>query len=64
MTLIVHPKEGNASTNELTESLSPPLCFQCDPYVKITLGKKTINDHENYIPCTLDPVFGKYVMSF
>ncbi|XP_039996404.1 LOW QUALITY PROTEIN: dysferlin [Xiphias gladius] len=32
---------------------------KCDPYVKITLGKKTLNDHENYIPCTLDPVFGK-----
>ncbi|XP_053717200.1 dysferlin isoform X6 [Synchiropus splendidus] len=32
---------------------------KCDPYVKLTLGKKTINDHENYIPCTLDPVFGK-----
>lgn len=38
-------------------------CFQCDPYVKITLGKKTINDNDNYIPCTLDPVFGKYVTS-
>lgn len=32
---------------------------KCDPYVKITLGKKTINDHDNYIPCTLEPVFGK-----
>ncbi|KAE8279305.1 Dysferlin Dystrophy-associated fer-1-like protein Fer-1-like protein 1 [Larimichthys crocea] len=32
---------------------------KCDPYVKITLGKKTINDNDNYIPCTLDPVFGK-----
>ncbi|XP_049603430.1 dysferlin isoform X7 [Syngnathus scovelli] len=32
---------------------------KCDPYVKITLGKKTVNDHENYIPCTLEPVFGK-----
>ncbi|KAM6894272.1 LOW QUALITY PROTEIN: dysferlin [Lycodopsis pacificus] len=32
---------------------------KCDPYVKITLGKKTINDHENYIPGTLDPVLGK-----
>ncbi|XP_055085159.1 dysferlin isoform X2 [Periophthalmus magnuspinnatus] len=32
---------------------------KCDPYVKITLGKKIINDHDNYIPCTLEPVFGK-----
>ncbi|KAI5609942.1 dysferlin isoform X9 [Silurus asotus] len=32
---------------------------KCDPYVKITLGKKSVNDHDNYIPCTLDPVFGK-----
>ncbi|KAK7910021.1 hypothetical protein WMY93_014705 [Mugilogobius chulae] len=32
---------------------------KCDPYVKISLGKKTINDHDNYIPCTLEPVFGK-----
>ncbi|XP_016421552.1 dysferlin isoform X5 [Sinocyclocheilus rhinocerous] len=33
--------------------------FKCDPYVKITLGKKSVDDHDNYIPCTLDPVFGK-----
>lgn len=32
---------------------------KCDPYVKITLGNKSINDHDNYLPCTLDPVFGK-----
>ncbi|KAM4611912.1 LOW QUALITY PROTEIN: dysferlin [Polymixia lowei] len=32
---------------------------KCDPYVKISLGRKTVNDHDNYIPCTLDPVFGK-----
>uniref|UniRef100_A0A3Q3N520 Dysferlin, limb girdle muscular dystrophy 2B (autosomal recessive) n=1 Tax=Labrus bergylta TaxID=56723 RepID=A0A3Q3N520_9LABR len=32
---------------------------KCDPYMKITLGKKTINDSDNYIPCTLEPVFGK-----
>lgn len=31
--------------------------------MKITLGRKTVDDHENYIPCTLDPVFGKYVSS-
>ncbi|KAF4804147.1 dysferlin [Turdus rufiventris] len=32
---------------------------KCDPYVKISVGKKSINDQENYIPCTLEPVFGK-----
>ncbi|XP_077444466.1 dysferlin [Stigmatopora argus] len=32
---------------------------KCDPYVKIALGKRTINDQENYTPCTLEPVFGK-----
>ncbi|KFW07755.1 Dysferlin, partial [Eurypyga helias] len=32
---------------------------KCDPYVKISVGKKYINDQENYLPCTLEPVFGK-----
>ncbi|XP_031440448.1 dysferlin isoform X3 [Clupea harengus] len=32
---------------------------KCDPYVKITLGKKTISDQDHYIPCTLEPVFGR-----
>ncbi|XP_017292966.1 dysferlin isoform X5 [Kryptolebias marmoratus] len=32
---------------------------KCDAYVKIALGRKTLNDHENYVPCTLDPVFGR-----
>ncbi|XP_051982464.1 dysferlin-like isoform X2 [Xyrauchen texanus] len=32
---------------------------KCDPYVKITLGKKSVDDHDHYIPSTLDPVFGK-----
>ncbi|XP_075429238.1 dysferlin isoform X4 [Ascaphus truei] len=32
---------------------------KCDPYVKISIGKKSVDDQEHYIPCTLDPVFGK-----
>ncbi|XP_052538887.1 dysferlin isoform X5 [Tympanuchus pallidicinctus] len=32
---------------------------KCDPYVKISVGKKSINDQENYVPSTLEPVFGK-----
>ncbi|XP_029450348.1 dysferlin isoform X2 [Rhinatrema bivittatum] len=32
---------------------------KCDPYVKISVGKKSVNDQDNYIPCTLEPVFGK-----
>uniref|UniRef100_A0A8D0GIT3 Dysferlin n=1 Tax=Sphenodon punctatus TaxID=8508 RepID=A0A8D0GIT3_SPHPU len=32
---------------------------KCDPYVKIAVGKKSVNDQDNYIPCTLEPVFGK-----
>ncbi|KAJ6658559.1 hypothetical protein lerEdw1_019947 [Lerista edwardsae] len=32
---------------------------KCDPYVKISVGKKSISDQDHYIPCTLEPVFGK-----
>ncbi|XP_067835553.1 dysferlin isoform X2 [Heptranchias perlo] len=32
---------------------------KCDPYVKVSLGKKSISDQDNYIPCTLDPEFGR-----
>ncbi|XP_078205192.1 dysferlin isoform X43 [Callithrix jacchus] len=32
---------------------------KCDPYIKISMGKKSVSDQDNYIPCTLEPVFGK-----
>ncbi|KAM9847707.1 myoferlin [Aulostomus maculatus] len=31
----------------------------CDPYVKITLGGKTVDDRDNYKPNTLNPEFGR-----
>uniref|UniRef100_A0A3Q1AL54 Myoferlin like n=1 Tax=Amphiprion ocellaris TaxID=80972 RepID=A0A3Q1AL54_AMPOC len=32
---------------------------KCDPYVKITLGKKRLDDRDNYKPNTLNPEFGR-----
>ncbi|XP_069756648.1 myoferlin-like [Narcine bancroftii] len=32
---------------------------KCDPYVKISLGKKSIEDRDNYVPNTLNPVYGR-----
>uniref|UniRef100_A0A8D2LV97 Dysferlin n=1 Tax=Varanus komodoensis TaxID=61221 RepID=A0A8D2LV97_VARKO len=37
----------------------PPSPLQCDPYVKISVGKKSISDQDHYLPGTLEPVFGK-----
>ncbi|KAM4704437.1 myoferlin isoform 1-T1 [Rhinophrynus dorsalis] len=31
----------------------------CDPYIKVTLSKKVIEDRDNYVPNTLNPVFGR-----
>ncbi|KAM4034388.1 LOW QUALITY PROTEIN: myoferlin [Anomaloglossus baeobatrachus] len=31
----------------------------CDPYIKITLSRKVIEDRDNYMPNTLNPVFGR-----
>uniref|UniRef100_A0A665W534 Myoferlin n=1 Tax=Echeneis naucrates TaxID=173247 RepID=A0A665W534_ECHNA len=32
---------------------------RCDPYIKISLGKNTIEDRDHYIPNTISPVFGR-----
>ncbi|XP_030610233.1 myoferlin-like isoform X2 [Archocentrus centrarchus] len=31
----------------------------CDPYIKISLGKNTIEDRDNYLPNTTNPLFGR-----
>ncbi|XP_068597029.1 myoferlin [Brachionichthys hirsutus] len=31
----------------------------CDPYIKISLGRKTLDDRDNYKPNTLNPEFGR-----
>uniref|UniRef100_A0A452IS11 C2 domain-containing protein n=1 Tax=Gopherus agassizii TaxID=38772 RepID=A0A452IS11_9SAUR len=31
----------------------------CDPYVQVTLGKKKLGDRDQYLPNTLEPVFGR-----
>ncbi|XP_075313880.1 myoferlin-like isoform X2 [Odontesthes bonariensis] len=32
---------------------------RCDPYIKISLGRNTIEDRDNYLPNTTGPVFGR-----
>ncbi|XP_053730215.1 myoferlin isoform X1 [Synchiropus splendidus] len=31
----------------------------CDPYIKLTLGRKTVDDRDHYKPNTLSPEFGR-----
>uniref|UniRef100_A0A4W3GET3 C2 domain-containing protein n=1 Tax=Callorhinchus milii TaxID=7868 RepID=A0A4W3GET3_CALMI len=31
----------------------------CDAYIKLSLGKVTVDDREGYVPNTLNPVFGR-----
>lgn len=37
--------------------------LQADPYVEVTLGKKTISLRDTYRPNTLNPVFGESVLT-
>ncbi|KAK2820769.1 hypothetical protein Q5P01_023728 [Channa striata] len=32
---------------------------KCDPYIKISLGRNTLDDRDHYIPNTINPVFGR-----
>ena len=52
-------KESQRRVGEVTSPKCFLLFLQCDPYVKISIGKKSVSDQDNYIPCTLEPVFGK-----
>lgn len=36
------------------------LLFQCDPYIKISMGRKTLDDRDDYKPNTLNPEFGRW----
>jgi hypothetical protein len=33
--------------------------LQADPYVEVHIGNKKLNSRDNYVPNSLDPVFGQ-----
>ena len=45
-------------------SLKIFLIRQADPYLVVTLGKTKIKESDKYIPNTLNPIFGKWVLGF
>ncbi|KAF6728418.1 Myoferlin [Oryzias melastigma] len=32
---------------------------RCDPYIKLSVGRNSIEDRDNYLPNTINPVFGR-----
>ncbi|KAK2513083.1 hypothetical protein Q9233_015713 [Columba guinea] len=44
-----HPAGGDDPVGE----------FKCDPYVRVSLGKKKLGQRDQYVPNTLEPVFGR-----
>ena len=43
-----------------TAEVKKSFTSQADPFIRIECGKTEIEDKENYIPNTLDPVFGRF----
>ena len=65
-----HPVTPSSALRTRSPSPAPPpphtltsshslLLMQCDPFLKVKIGEKEINDKDNYIPRQLNPIFGK-----